>query len=154
MTTPTDYAVFEDARKEILHHYHSDPQILADLLFQNARKSIETHAEFMAVHHVGDRKFFVMSGMGAPKSDSLWSWRLLEFKKPGEAGKELFTYLDSVKERHFAPVVFMDKEYVDDEDTLTFQHFTPDDHFHYPLSSVAQAIQIRMVATMQKSRIT
>ena len=153
MTTTTDYAVFEDTRKEILHHHHTDPQALADLLFSDARRSLMEQAEFMAVHHVGDRKFFVMSGMGAPNSDSLWSWRLLEFKKPGEAGKDLSTDLDSVKERHFAPVVFMDKEYVDDEDTLTFQHFTPNDHFHYPLSSVAQVIQDRMVAIMQRSRI-
>lgn len=138
-----DYAVY-DGRRQIIEHLHvPSPELLGELLYEDGIRSIQDEVEGMTIFHVGDRRYITMAGRASKNSDALWSWRLLEFRSPHEEGAAMSAPMtfDTVKERHYAPIAFMDKEDLDADHELTLQVFRPADTIHYPLSSTGYVVQ-------------
>lgn len=136
-----DYAVYEGRRQLIEHMRVASPERLGALLYEDGLQSIQEELEGMTVYHVGDRRYITMTGAGSKNSESIWSWRLLEFRGSEEGGAIMRPTFDTVKERHYAPVAFMDKEDTDADHEITLQVFRPSDTIHYPLSSTGYLVQ-------------
>ena len=138
-----DYAVYDGRRQRIEHLNFSDPEVLGQHLYQDGLDTIQQEREGMTIYHVGDRRYITMAGRGSNLSDTLWSWRLLEFRGADEGGVQMKSHLtfDTVKEHHYAPIAFMDKEPTDDDHELTLQIFRPADTIHYELSTTGYLIQ-------------
>ena len=143
-----DYAVYDGRRRLIEHLYVPSPELLGELLYEDGIRSIQDEVEGMTIFHVGDRCYITMAGMASKNSDALWSWRLLELRAPHEEGAAMATSMifDTVKERHYAPVAFMDKEGLDADHEITLQVFRPSDTIHYPLSATGYTVQRTIMA--------
>lgn len=136
-----DYAVYQDEKVRVEHHYWETPEELSVYLYKDGESSIQNQIQRMAIHHLDDRRYITMAGEGSRKSNSLWSWRLLELRAPHECGMPMNSTFDSIVERHFAPVIFMDKEYSDGDREITFTAFRPGDAKHFDLSHVGYLVQ-------------
>lgn len=138
-----DYAVYDGRRRRIEHMNFSSPELLGRHLYDAGLMAIQNEEEGMTIYHVGDRRYITMAGRGTKTSDSIWSWRLLEFRAAHEGGAAMTAAMtfDTVKERHYAPIAFMDKEPTDDEHEITLQIFRPADKIHYELSATGYLIQ-------------
>lgn len=136
-----DYAVYDGRRQKIEHIYLASPEALGVVLYEAGIQAIQQEREGMSIYHVGDRRYITMAGRGSRLSESIWSWRLMEFRGLDEGGAPMTTVFDTVKERHYAPVAFMDKEATDADHEITLQVFRPADTIHYPLSSTGYVVQ-------------
>lgn len=142
--TPIDYAVYGNQKFPITHRFWQTTQSLGDFLYRDANDGLRESRKGMAFHHVADRKFITMMGPPSKDNDALWSWRLLELRGEDEGGHPMTPAqtFDSVPERHYAPVVFMD---LDTDSEITLTAFRPKDRIHYPLSMVGYEIQREII---------
>lgn len=146
-----DFAIYGSRRYLIEHQSWLDEKEFTEFLFNDANSAIKYHREGMTFHYIGDRRYITMAGQGSKTSGAIWSWRFLELRGVDEGGHPMVSTFDTVDEKHYSPVVFLDQENEDEEGVLSLQVFRPKDKVHYPLSSLGYQIQ-KLFLNLAESR--